>query len=616
MSKNRSCFLLYTLILVLIMSFVSAERLPIVGGDDDTWGTILNDFLNVSLNDSGGLESNTVSTLQITDDTITDTDISDTTNLTLGEKITFTLGESIDNIVNGWIRIIGNLNVTTGGLIMAGEFSGPINWTFLQNYPVVCPSGTFLIQLDDSTTCTAPVAEDIDPGTFPTGNYTFQNNVTILGTLFGGSPVKIAGGLNVTGNLNAVDNLTIFEYLFLDSDYSIPPGPSKILRRNSASKAVFGVQNLIGEASTDSGAGYVLNTSVAEYRIDLHSALDLDNPNDTVHHLLGANNREIWRLNSNSDSSFRFEEGLDSEIIIINRTGLFVTGNLTVDTDTFFIDSSSDRVGIGTTNPLAPLHVNSTSNETVLRLQDSDGACLHNPEAGSETVSCSSDEKLKEDIKEAESVLEEFEDIEIKDYVVKASGKKHTGVIAQEIRETNPEMVHVEDGELFVEQPNPWKLLKAIQELEEKIEELQAQIDVLENPTSNAETNKNNSPNEVLKEIENKSSDVKIVEQNIPEENIAPEEINNTIPVEPANESNNETLTINKTEEINDTIVKVNVTLPENNASEEIITNGTENSENNSINNSVNPITGGVIGTNNQNNIVTRFVKFIESLFN
>ncbi|KKK49696.1 hypothetical protein LCGC14_3132470, partial [marine sediment metagenome] len=213
-------------------------------------------------------------------------------NLTLGQKITFAFNEVIDNIVDGWITITGNLNVT--GTIYAGDIFG-----FLR-----------------------------DDGDTATGNYTFQDNVTILGTLFGGSPVKISGGLNVTGNLNAIDNLTIFEYFFLDSDYSIPPGPSKILRRDSATKAVFGVQNIIADASSDTGVGYVLNTSVGEYRIDLHSALDTQNPNDTVHHLLGANNREIWRLNSNSDSSFSFESGLDSEIVMINRTGLFVTGDL------------------------------------------------------------------------------------------------------------------------------------------------------------------------------------------------------------------------------------------------------------------------------------------------
>ena len=34
-----------------------------------------------------------------------------TGNITLGEKITFTLGEIIDNMVDGWIRITGNLQV-------------------------------------------------------------------------------------------------------------------------------------------------------------------------------------------------------------------------------------------------------------------------------------------------------------------------------------------------------------------------------------------------------------------------------------------------------------------------------------------------------------------------
>lgn len=47
-------------------------------------------------------------------------------NLTLGQKITFALGEMIDNIVDGWIRITGSLNVTgniTGNFIGAEMYS-------------------------------------------------------------------------------------------------------------------------------------------------------------------------------------------------------------------------------------------------------------------------------------------------------------------------------------------------------------------------------------------------------------------------------------------------------------------------------------------------------------
>ena len=42
---------------------------------------------------------------------IAESDINSNSNLTLGQKITFTFGEMIDNIVDGWMRITGNLNV-------------------------------------------------------------------------------------------------------------------------------------------------------------------------------------------------------------------------------------------------------------------------------------------------------------------------------------------------------------------------------------------------------------------------------------------------------------------------------------------------------------------------
>ncbi len=76
------------------------------------------------------------------------------------------------------LNVIGDGNIT--GIFYVGEFSGPINWTNLQNYPVLCPSGTFLTQLDDSVTCTAPVADDVDPGNFPAGNYSFDTNTLFI----------------------------------------------------------------------------------------------------------------------------------------------------------------------------------------------------------------------------------------------------------------------------------------------------------------------------------------------------------------------------------------------------------------------------------------------------
>ncbi|RLD67545.1 MAG: hypothetical protein DRI95_04620, partial [Bacteroidetes bacterium] len=109
---------------------IYAARLPTVGGDSGQWGTILNEFLNVSLNETGHLKP---------------------LNLTLGKKITFALGEIIDNVVDDWIRITGNLNVTNN--ITASWFKGNLNWSYIQNFPessLNVNSSSFLDTYDSS----------------------------------------------------------------------------------------------------------------------------------------------------------------------------------------------------------------------------------------------------------------------------------------------------------------------------------------------------------------------------------------------------------------------------------------------------------------------------------
>ena len=54
--------------------------------------------------------------------TITDTSIETTGNLTLGQKITFNFGEILDNLVDGWLKITGNLNVTGNATISGTSF--------------------------------------------------------------------------------------------------------------------------------------------------------------------------------------------------------------------------------------------------------------------------------------------------------------------------------------------------------------------------------------------------------------------------------------------------------------------------------------------------------------
>ena len=47
----------------------------------------------------------------------------------------------------------------------------------------------------------------------------------------------------------------------------------------------------------------------------------------------------------------------DAEVMRVNTTGAEVTGNLTVDTDTLFVNATNNRVGVGTASPSYPLDV-------------------------------------------------------------------------------------------------------------------------------------------------------------------------------------------------------------------------------------------------------------------
>ena len=57
-------------------------------------------------------------------------------------------------------------------------------------------SATATVKYQDPTV--SHPASQIEAGTFPAGNFTFSNDVKIMGVLSGGSPLKISGGINLT----------------------------------------------------------------------------------------------------------------------------------------------------------------------------------------------------------------------------------------------------------------------------------------------------------------------------------------------------------------------------------------------------------------------------------
>ena len=178
------------------------------------------------------------------------------------------------------------------------------------------------------------------------------------------------------------------------------------------------------------------------------------------------------RLSNSANSTSRIDMrggsdgALNSTIYLYNPSNQLATMVSDGVGDTYFTAFGTGKFGIGTNAPSYRLEVSDTSAAITMRLTGSGGACTHAPTAGSETVACSSDEKLKKNIRDSKPALDELLKFQIKDYEIKSTGASATGVIAQEVQKTFPELVHKDEkGILLVEQVNPWKMLKAIQEL-------------------------------------------------------------------------------------------------------------------------------------------------------
>ncbi|MBF0568369.1 MAG: tail fiber domain-containing protein [Nitrospirae bacterium] len=108
------------------------------------------------------------------------------------------------------------------------------------------------------------------------------------------------------------------------------------------------------------------------------------------------------------------------------------------------------------------------SSGALLSLNGTSGVCNHTPGASSETVSCTSDISLKDNITDAPSQLSILNNMRVRQYNIKSTGEQAIGLVAQEIQQTEPQLVHVMDDNktLSVDAPSPWMIIKAMQEFE------------------------------------------------------------------------------------------------------------------------------------------------------
>ena len=132
-----------------------------------------------------------------------------------------------------------------------------------------------------------------------------------------------------------------------------------------------------------------------------------------------------------------------------------ITENLTVNTDTLFVDSVNDRVGVGTTTPGVTLDVVGTIRATT-------------------DVVVTSDRRLKSDIKRIEGALEKIS--KINGYMYTHNNQASSGCMAQEVKEVLPEVVRGSEDTVYTLAYGNMAglIIEAIKELKSEIEELKS----------------------------------------------------------------------------------------------------------------------------------------------
>jgi hypothetical protein len=115
-------------------------------------------------------------------------------------------------------------------------------------------------------------------------------------------------------------------------------------------------------------------------------------------------------------------------------------------------------------------------------IADTNGACTaYTNSSGAATFACTSDERLKTDI--VDSTYDGLADLptyHIKDFTLLADGNRYTGVTAQTLQKTHPDLVSIgedqrcDGGCLEVAWPSEWKVIRMLQQMQGEIEDIRS----------------------------------------------------------------------------------------------------------------------------------------------
>ena len=363
--------------------------------------------------------------------------------------------------VNGTAKID---SILRGGVPTSGNYPGTLTFSGSDAYiDASGTSGNMFLRTNGSLTTVMTL---LSGGNVGIGTTTPADVLDVQG---GNNRIRVGSG-NGAGSGIVVGNISSGGAGLWDTVYATTPSASNaIIYAGGAGNVLFGspaagvvafgisgTEKMRLDTSGNVGIGTTTVSSVLDVMGDIRSENVGGSSANFIATSVGTNANiqfsragyQAWFLGSpNNSVDFGLSEGSIGTYRIYFQSG----GN----------------VGIGTTAPAYLLHVGSASaSGIVAEFQNSSGACTHSPGPSSETVSCSSDVRLKKDIVDSGDALAWLGDMRVRDFTVRATGERRTGVIAQEMLPAHPDMVHMGPDNLYkVDEPNPWEFVKAIQEL-------------------------------------------------------------------------------------------------------------------------------------------------------
>lgn len=204
---------------IFLLPLISAEAPNLINGNSDRpsldSADISNKTFNVNITQNITQEiTNNIININQFDQSLNTTDsvqfdnLTLTGNLTLGQKITFAFGEMIDNLVDGWIRATGSLNVTDQLNVMnESTFGDTVN--IVAGVPTLIfddehmGHDKYRIRVEDDNLVIGAGSPIID-------------FITIMANGMNEILVDNAD-VNITQDLTVGGNLTVLDTIFLDS---------------------------------------------------------------------------------------------------------------------------------------------------------------------------------------------------------------------------------------------------------------------------------------------------------------------------------------------------------------------------------------------------------------